>query len=418
MNKASLYYYVRSKDELARRLILRASQRLRDMARSSETEALPPAQALERLVRAHGAVLMDYPHEMGLLIQQRKYVSPDTLREISERERIYVAYLRGVIARGIAAGVFRKVDVGVATALVLDATKGACPVMRCLTPCALSSRAGWRQGRSGASAMRSDSRPVDFEIALTPEAYVRWCIGRDGRIVAPPAAGARIPLSYLVFLRAQPVLGVDFRELLGRDPDRGLYGGVSYRQMRPLTIGQRMEARSVVSSRRGVDSPRGRLVITQLLTTYRCEGVPYATEEVRMIDLPPAGDSPPAPEPREAYIPAHPALALAPPITRNQVAWLTVETGDTNALHLDGHYAARRHYPDVVVPATLITAVIEREIEQAVGLRMTELDVRYLAPSHPADAFAIHASRNGPELVFEAVVEQQLRAQGRCRLEA
>ena len=124
MNKASLYYYVRSKDELARRLILRASQRLRDMARSSETEALPPAQALERLVRAHGAVLMDYPHEMGLLIQQRKYVSPDTLREISERERIYVAYLRGVIARGIAAGVFRKVDVGVATALVLDATNG------------------------------------------------------------------------------------------------------------------------------------------------------------------------------------------------------------------------------------------------------------------------------------------------------
>lgn len=124
MNKASLYYYVRSKDELARRLILRASQRLRDVARSSEIEALPPVQALERLVRAHGAVLLDFPHEMGLLIQQRKYVSVDTLREISERERIYVAHLRSVIARGIEAGVFRKSDVGVATALALDAING------------------------------------------------------------------------------------------------------------------------------------------------------------------------------------------------------------------------------------------------------------------------------------------------------
>lgn len=265
--------------------------------------------------------------------------------------------------------------------------------------------------------MRADAPPVDFEIALTPEAYVRWCIGRDGRITPPPAPGARVPLSYLVFLRAQPVLGVDFRELLGRDPDRGLYGGVSYRQLRPLAIGQRLQARSVVSSRREVDSPRGRLVITQLLTTYRFEGEDHATEEVRMIDLPPAGDSPPPREPQKLHTPAHPVLAVAAPITRSQVAWLTVETGDTNALHLDGQYAARRHYPDVVVPATLITAVIEREIEQATGAPISELDVRYLAPSHPADAFAIHAARDGPELAFEAVVGQQLRAQGRCRLE-
>lgn len=124
INKASLYHYVRSKDELARRLILRASQRLRDVARSSAIEALPPTQALERLVREHSAVLLEFPHEMGLLIQQRKYVSPEALREISERERIYVAHFRGVIARGIEAGVFRKVDVGVATSLALDTING------------------------------------------------------------------------------------------------------------------------------------------------------------------------------------------------------------------------------------------------------------------------------------------------------
>ena len=136
-----------------------------------------------------------------------------------------------------------------------------------------------------------------------------------------------------------------------------------------------------------------------------------------MIDLPPAGDTPPAREPVQPHKPVHASLAVAAPITRNQIAWLTVETGDTNALHLDVRYAAKRHYPDVVVPATLITAVIEREIVQATGTRVTELDVRYLAPSHPDDVFEIHATRDGSELAFEALVGPQLRAQGRCRLE-
>ncbi|HYF19206.1 MAG TPA: MaoC/PaaZ C-terminal domain-containing protein [Ramlibacter sp.] len=266
--------------------------------------------------------------------------------------------------------------------------------------------------------MRADAPPVEFTLELTPEAFVRWRIGRDDRIQPPPAPGARVPLSYLVFLRAQPVLGVDFRELLGRDPDRGLYGGVSYRQLRPLAIGRQLQARSVVTSRREVASPRGQLVITTLLTTYRCGGEDHATEEVRMIDLPPAPDTPPAPPEPVLHRPANPLLATAPPITRNQVAWLTVETGDTNALHLDARYAASRHYPDVVVPATLITSLLEREIEAASGARIAALDVRYLAPSYPGDAFAIHASREGDELGFEALADGTLRAQGRCRLEA
>ena len=267
--------------------------------------------------------------------------------------------------------------------------------------------------------MRADAPPLDFAIELTPEAYVRWCIGRDGRIQPPPASGDRVPLSYLVFLRAQPVLGVDFRDHLGRDPDRGLYGGVSYRLLQPVRIGQRLQARSVVTARKEVDSPKGLLVITTLLTTWRCDGRDHATEEVRMIDLPPAPQEPPPPQPRgEPHRPAGPVLATVPPITRSQVAWLTTETGDTNALHLDARYAAQRHYPDVVVPATLITAQLQREIEQAAGGMLDSLDVRYLAPTYPGDEPAIHATREGRDLAFEAVAAGTLRAQGRCRLEA
>jgi TetR/AcrR family transcriptional regulator, cholesterol catabolism regulator len=124
INKASVYHYVRSKEDLVRQLILRASQRLRDVSRSPEIDLLAPEQALERLVREHCEVLLDCPNEIGLLIQQRKFAEPRVLLEISERERTYVSHVRGIIARGVTQGVFRPVDVSVATALVLDTING------------------------------------------------------------------------------------------------------------------------------------------------------------------------------------------------------------------------------------------------------------------------------------------------------
>jgi len=124
MNKASLYYYVRSKEDLVRQLILRASQRLRDVSRNPTIDILAPDHALELLIREHCAVLLDCPNEIGLLIQQRKFVEPTVLLEISERERTYVSHVRGVIARGITKGLFRPSDVSVATALILDTVNG------------------------------------------------------------------------------------------------------------------------------------------------------------------------------------------------------------------------------------------------------------------------------------------------------
>jgi TetR/AcrR family transcriptional regulator, cholesterol catabolism regulator len=124
MNKASLYYYVRSKEDLARQLILRAAKRLRDVSRNPELDNLPADAALEVLVREHCALVLEHPSEMGLLIQQRRFVEPRALGEITERERLYVANLRSVIARGIQEACFRDVDAGVTTQLILDTVNG------------------------------------------------------------------------------------------------------------------------------------------------------------------------------------------------------------------------------------------------------------------------------------------------------
>ncbi len=124
MNKASLYYYVGSKEDIARQLILRAARRLRYVSSSPDIDQLPPEEALAKLVREHCSVIMDYPNEMGLLIQQRRFVEPRALGEITERERLYIAHVRNVIARGIADGAFRRIDPGVATQMILDTING------------------------------------------------------------------------------------------------------------------------------------------------------------------------------------------------------------------------------------------------------------------------------------------------------
>lgn len=124
MNKASLYYYVRSKEDLARQLILRAAHRLRNVSSSPEIDDLPPQEALLKLAREHCNVILDYPNEMGLLIQQRRFVEPRAFGEITERERYYVAHMRSVIARGIVSGQFRQTDAGAATQMVLDTING------------------------------------------------------------------------------------------------------------------------------------------------------------------------------------------------------------------------------------------------------------------------------------------------------
>jgi AcrR family transcriptional regulator len=124
MNKASLYHYVHSKEDLLRRLILRAGRRLRDVSQDPETERLPASAALERLVREHCRVAFEHRHELSVLVYQRRFLELDTLGDVLGRERTYVGRLKAVIARGIAAGEFRRVDVSIASQLVLDTVNG------------------------------------------------------------------------------------------------------------------------------------------------------------------------------------------------------------------------------------------------------------------------------------------------------
>lgn len=250
----------------------------------------------------------------------------------------------------------------------------------------------------------------EFSLHATPESVARWCIGRDGVVAPPPKDGAPLPLSYLVFLRVQPILGVSIHHLLDRDPDRGLYGGVGYRAAREPQVGEMFVAAGAVSSRREVATPRGTLVLRTLETVYRNAGSAIVTESVRMVDLPPGPPQPPASGPRRMS--AMSKVADIAPLTRNQVAWLTVETGDTNPLHLDSAYAASRLFPDVVVPGTLTAAVLERELCRLLGRTLRAFDLRLNAASFPGQPFTLHAEARAEGLAFELYRGDELMAEG------
>lgn len=126
MNKASLYHYVRSKDDLLHRLILRAGRRLRDVSQDPEIDRLPAIAALERLVREHCRVAFEHRQEFEVLLHQRRHLELEELGEVAERERAYVSRLKAVIRRGLSEGSLRQgLDPSLATQLVLDSVNGS-----------------------------------------------------------------------------------------------------------------------------------------------------------------------------------------------------------------------------------------------------------------------------------------------------
>lgn len=249
-----------------------------------------------------------------------------------------------------------------------------------------------------------------FSVQATPESVARWTIGRDDALAPPPQDGAPLPLAYLVFLRMQPILGVSVHTLLQRDPDRGLYGGVTYRAHRSPRVGETFIATAGVSDRRERPSARGTLILRTLDTQYRDLSGTVVSESVRMIDLPPGPPAPPAHGPEKP--PAYPKVADLPPVTPRQIAWLTVETGDMNPLHLDRGYAASRLYPEVVVPGTLTAAILERELSLSLGRGLRSFDLRLHAPCFPGESCALHVGAHAGGLAFQLYTGAELRAEG------
>lgn len=107
--KRMIYYYFGSKEGLYRAVLARCYERIRTIEVEIDTDALPPDEALRRIVRTTFDYHIEHPDFVRLVMNENIHHGEHIaqLPNIKARNRTAIVMLRKVIDRGVAAGLFR-----------------------------------------------------------------------------------------------------------------------------------------------------------------------------------------------------------------------------------------------------------------------------------------------------------------------
>jgi AcrR family transcriptional regulator len=121
---ASLYAHVASKEDVLWAIVDRVASRF-ELAAGSVLAGTDDADAtLRRLVRAHVEVVTGDVGEAQVFIHEWRHLSGERRAAVLERRDAYEAAFRGVIADGIATGIFAMTDPTMAATFLLTALNG------------------------------------------------------------------------------------------------------------------------------------------------------------------------------------------------------------------------------------------------------------------------------------------------------
>jgi len=109
-NKRMLYYYFGDKDRLFLAALEARYAHIRSAEQALDLDHLPPARALERLVRFTWDYFLEHPEFMTLLNSENLHKGRHVARSgrVREMHSPLVEMLRRILERGARAGVFRK----------------------------------------------------------------------------------------------------------------------------------------------------------------------------------------------------------------------------------------------------------------------------------------------------------------------
>ena len=109
LNKATLYYYVKSKEELLAHVVSHTVHAQEEAAAGLTDEGMTPEERLRGFILGHLRSL--YSDPVGKIAAQLA-LSPDNDPLVKEAFREYVKRLDTILSDGVAAGVFRPVHPG------------------------------------------------------------------------------------------------------------------------------------------------------------------------------------------------------------------------------------------------------------------------------------------------------------------
>ena len=119
----SLYAHVASKEDVLWSIAQRAADRFAEVQRQADLPG-PPADRLRALVAAHVGVVTAEQAQAAVFLHEWRFLGAERRAEMAGRRDAYEHTVRGLIAEGVAAGVFRPVDPVVAAAALLAALNG------------------------------------------------------------------------------------------------------------------------------------------------------------------------------------------------------------------------------------------------------------------------------------------------------
>lgn len=111
VQKASLYYYIKSKEDLLRRLLEHAFSLVQSKIDEIYAMDLSPTDKLRLALRNHAVTMMDNLNLVSVYLHEYRNLPPRRLKQVLGVRKHYEQVLSQIMHDGIAGGEFRPVNV-------------------------------------------------------------------------------------------------------------------------------------------------------------------------------------------------------------------------------------------------------------------------------------------------------------------
>ena len=119
ISKAGLYYHVNEKEDLLFRICHYSISSLLDDIRNALKGKEDPIVRLRTIIRIHADFFLKHPHNLVVLNQQMRYLSPGRRRRIERLERVYLDLIRETVREGQRRNTLQRCNPTVAAFLIL-----------------------------------------------------------------------------------------------------------------------------------------------------------------------------------------------------------------------------------------------------------------------------------------------------------
>jgi len=115
LTKAGLYYYIESKEDLLNAIMSYAMERLETMVMEPSREVADPEERLKSIIERHARLLIEGNKAITILTDEIEGLKPKHRRQILDRKRVYMEFVRDTLEAIRASGKLRDINSTVAT---------------------------------------------------------------------------------------------------------------------------------------------------------------------------------------------------------------------------------------------------------------------------------------------------------------